>query len=422
MLSAEKNKLITEVGPGTPMGDYLRRYWMPIAGASEFDVIDVKPVRLMGEDLTLYKDHSGNFGLVDRHCAHRRADLSYGFVEKVGLRCNYHGWLFDQTGQCIEQPYEDTAHPNTRLKDRCKVKAYPVRELAGLLWAYMGPEPIPELPVWEPFTWKNGFREVVVSDVPCNWLQCQENSCDPVHFEWMHDNWSIRLKNEQKPYAAKHLQVKFEEFEHGFMYKRIREGANDTDALWTVGRVCLWPNAFYLGNHFEWRVPVDDENTLSISWFFMRVPKGREPYEQKTVPTWVSPIKGEDGRWISTHVINQDIIAWVGQGKVADRTKESLGASDRGIAMIRKRFFDELDAVAAGADAKGTIRDPEAAKFVELPYFQKREQVEGIRLEDYKNYPLLRTRLGAFRHCAGQPPEVRKAFEKAMGIEGLHFP
>jgi len=422
VLSAEKNKLITEVGPGTPMGNYLRRYWMPIAGASEFDDKEVKAVRLMGEDLTLYKDLSGNFGLVDRHCAHRRADLSYGFVEKVGLRCNYHGWLFDQTGQCIEQPYEDTAHPNTRLKDRCKVKAYPVRELAGMLWAYMGPEPAPELPVWEPFTWKNGFCEVVISDVPCNWLQCQENSCDPVHFEWMHDNWSIRLKNEKKPYAAKHLQVKFEEFEHGFLYKRIREGANDQDALWTVGRVCLWPNAFYLGNHFEWRVPVDDENTLSISWFFMRVPKGREPYEQDKIPTWFSPIKGEDGRWISTHVINQDIIAWVGQGRIADRTKETLGASDRGIAMIRKRFFDELDAVAAGADPKGTIRDPEAAKCVELPYFQKREQIEGIALEDYKNYPLLRGRLSAFRHCAGQPPEVRQAFERAMGIEGVQFP
>ena len=417
MLSAEKNKLITQVGPGTPMGDYLRRYWMPIAGASEFDATSVKPIRLMGEDLTLYKDLSGNYGLVDRHCAHRRADLSYGFVEQVGLRCNYHGWLYDQTGQCIEQPYEDTAHPNTRLKERCKVKAYPVKELAGLLWAYMGPQPVPELPVWEPFTWENGFREVVVSDVPCNWFQCQENSCDPVHFEWMHDNWSIRLKNEKKPYASKHLQVKFEEFDYGFLYKRIREGADENDLLWTIGRVCLWPNGFYLGNHFEWRVPVDDENTLSICWFFMRVPKGREPFQQKSVPTWVSPIKGDDGRWISTHVINQDIIAWVGQGTIADRSKETLGASDRGIAMIRKRLFDDLDAVAAGADPKGTIRSPNVAAFVELPYFQKKEQVEGIRLEDYPKYPLLNGRLKAFRHCYGQPTEVRKAFADAFGIE-----
>ena len=94
-------------------------------------------------------------------------------------------------------------------------------------------------------------------------------------------------------------------------------------------------------------MPVDDENTLSVAWFFMRVPKGREPYVQDKVPTWVSPIKDENGRWISSHVINQDIIAWVGQGTIADRTKENLGASDLGIAMIRKRFFDELDAMGA---------------------------------------------------------------------------
>ena len=117
------------------------------------------------------------------------------------------------------------------------------------------------------------------------------------------------------PMASRHLQLKFEEFDYGFIYKRIREDADERNPYWTVGRIALWPNGFYLGNHFEWRVPVDDENTLSVAWFFMRVPKGREPYVQDTVPTWVSPIKDENGRWISSHVINQDIIAWVGQGR-----------------------------------------------------------------------------------------------------------
>ena len=126
----------------------------------------------------------------------------------------------------------------------------------------------------------------------------------------------------------------------------MREDSDERNPYWTVGRIALWPNGFYLGNHFEWRVPVDDENTLSVAWFFMRVPKGREPYVQDSVPTWVSPIKDEQGRWISSHVINQDIIAWVGQGRIADRTKENIGASDLGIAMIRKRLFDDLDAIA----------------------------------------------------------------------------
>jgi len=414
VLSAEKNKILTQVGPGTPMGEYLRRYWMPIAGASEFDTIAIKPIRLMGEDLVLYKDLSGRFGLLDRHCPHRRADLAYGFVEDTGIRCNYHGWRMDEAGRVVEQPYDDIVNP--RPRGRCTTRAYPVKEAAGLLWAYMGPQPAPELPIWEPFTWENGFREVVISDIPCNWFQCQENSCDPVHFEWMHENWSARLNGASGPYAAKHLKLVFEEFDYGFIYKRVREGQREGDPVWTVGRVTLWPNGFYLGNHFEWRVPVDDENTLSVCWFFMRVPKGREPYVQDKVPTWHSPIKDENGRWISSHVINQDIIAWVGQGTIADRSKETLGASDLGIAMMRKRYFDDLDGLAAGREPKAIIRNPNVASCVELPNITKTTSVEGITLTEHENYPLLKARLKSFRHCFGQPPEVRRAFEEAMGI------
>ena len=109
VLSAEKNKILTQVGPGTPMGDYLRRYWHPIGGASELDTNPIKAMRLLGEDLVLYKDLGGQYGLIDRNCPHRRADLSYGFVEQTGIRCNYHGWLMDQRGNVIEQPYDDTS-------------------------------------------------------------------------------------------------------------------------------------------------------------------------------------------------------------------------------------------------------------------------------------------------------------------------
>ena len=152
MLSSDKNKVLTQVGPGTPMGDYLRRYWQPIAGASELDANPIRAIRLLGEDLVLYKDLGGRYGLVDRHCPHRRADLSYGFVEETGIRCNYHGWLMDEAGRVIEQPYDDTVNPKSKAKERCTTGAYPVKECAGLLFAYMGPQPVPELPVWEPFT------------------------------------------------------------------------------------------------------------------------------------------------------------------------------------------------------------------------------------------------------------------------------
>jgi 5,5'-dehydrodivanillate O-demethylase oxygenase subunit len=121
-------ELLTQTGAGTPMG-----YWWPIAGASELDRPGTEPVRLMGEDLVLYKDLGGRSGLIDRHCRHRRADLSYGYVEERGLRCNYHGWLYDERGSCLAQPYEDVAHPDARLKDEIRIKAYPVAELGGLI-------------------------------------------------------------------------------------------------------------------------------------------------------------------------------------------------------------------------------------------------------------------------------------------------
>jgi len=225
MLTEEENRTFAAVGPGTLMGELMRRYWMPVAAETEMDDTPIKPVRVMGEDLTLYKDKSGNYGLVDRHCPHRRADMSYGFVEDCGLRCSYHGWLFDESGRCLQQPFEDIAHPEARFKDRVHIKAYPVEAKAGLLWAYLGPAPAPLVPTWEPFTWPNGFVQIVMTEIPCNWFQCQENSIDPVHVEWQHSNWTQYLKGLEGPRTPTHLRVGFDEFEYGFQYRRILEAA-----------------------------------------------------------------------------------------------------------------------------------------------------------------------------------------------------
>ena len=204
----------------------------------------------------------------------------------------------------------------------------------------------------------------------------------------------------------------FEEFDYGFIYKRVREGRDEGDPVWTVGRVTLWPNGFYLGNHFEWRVPIDDENTLSVCWFFMRVPKGREPYVQDKVPTWVSPIKDANGRWISSHVINQDIIAWVGQGTIADRSKENLGASDLGIAMMRKRLFDELDAVAQGRGAKGDDAQRQCRQDASSCRTSPRRRAsKASRSRSTRTIRCSKSRLKGFRHCyrsaARSAPRVR---------------
>lgn len=420
MLSEDKNRQLTQVGPGTPMGEVLRRHWHPIAGIDELERNAVKPVRLMGEDLVLFKDLSGQFGLVDRQCAHRRADLSYGFVEDNGIRCNYHGWQYDADGQCVAQPYEDQVDPQARRKCKVKLKAYKVQPLAGLLWAYMGPLPAPELPDWAPFHWPNGFVQAVFSEVPCNWLQTQENSIDPVHFEWMHANWSRRLRGMAGPegegYAPTHLKLAFEAFEHGFLYKRITADTDERHPLWTIGRVCLWPTGFFLGDHFEWRVPVDDQNTLSVTWSFIRVPREAEPYRQTSIPTWVSPIRDTDGRWLTSHVINQDIVAWVGQGRIADRTRENLGASDRGIAMLRRQLFEDIDAVLAGRDPKGVLRDPERNQRVELPSDSRDFFLNGLPLADYQRHPKWARLLNHFIFHAGQPAWVQQAHEQATGV------
>src|SRR5215471_12976899 len=397
MLDAATNQLLTQTAAGTPMGNLLRRYWMPVGAVSEFDHQTVKPVRLMGEDLVLYKDLNGTFGLVDRHCPHRRADMSYGFVERCGLRCNYHGWLFDEAGRCTEQPYEEMEAAEAKFKDRVRIKAYPVQALAGLLWAYLGPQPAPLVPNWEPFTWKNGFVQIVFAEIPCNWFQCQENSVDPVHFEWMHMNWSRRLGSRIGPYSPRHLQLAFDEFDYGIVYRRIRQGMSEADPMWTVGRVCLWPNALFTGDHFEWRVPMDDENTLSVTWAFSRVPKEREPYEQATIPSWHGPVKDpETGRWITSHVMNQDFVAWVGQGVIADRTKEHLGQSDRGILMLRRRFFDDLERGAKAQDPKGVIRDAGINRCVSLPIAHRTAFVDGMSLEELLKHPIFSTQLAGY--------------------------
>jgi 5,5'-dehydrodivanillate O-demethylase oxygenase subunit len=410
MLTPEQNNLLTQTGAGTPMGELLRRYWWPIAGVSELDEQPTKPVRLMGEDLALYKDKSGRYGLLDRHCPHRRADLTYGYTEECGLRCSYHGWHFDAEGNCLEQPYDDVAHPEANLKAQVKVKAYPVEECGGLLWAYLGPKPAPCLPRWEFFEWKNGFRQIVLSELDCNWLQCQENSIDPVHNEWQHSHWNLRMLG-KSGVAPKHLKVGFEEFEYGYTYKRITDVSGEKDPLWTVGRVCLWPYALFTGTHVEFRVPVDDTNTLSVGWFYAHVPKERQPYEQNTIPTWNGPVRDpKTGRFLSSHIMNQDFIAWIGQGAIAQRDKEFLSTSDLGITMIRRRFLKDLETIAAGGDPKAVIRDPSVARNVVLPVADRDGTMDGVgrRVEP--------GRVPIFPFQAGMPDSVKQEWERAMGI------
>ncbi len=238
MLSAQENERLTRVGPGTPMGELMRRYWHPVAAAAELDAHPVKAVKLLGESLVLYRDLQGRLGLIGDTCPHRRISLEYGITEAEGLRCPYHGWMFDQTGQCIEMPAEPA---DSTFPCRVKIAGYPVEELGGLIFAYLGPEPVPLVPRWDLFVMDGIWRDIGVTEIPCNWMQCMENSLDPVHTEWLHghyynfvmgqrNQWDARGQRMAGRLTPHHVKIGFDVFDHGIIKRRVREGG--------VGRRC----------------------------------------------------------------------------------------------------------------------------------------------------------------------------------------
>jgi 5,5'-dehydrodivanillate O-demethylase len=237
----------------------------------------------------------------------------------------------------------------------------------------------------------------------------------------MHENWGNRQRTGEVKYGAKHLELDFKEFEFGFTYHRIKENTTSTDEAWTVGRVCLWPNGFFLGEHFEWRVPIDDHNTLSITWKYTRVPQEREPYVQGQIPTWYGPVVDAQGEWIDTHVMNQDFLAWVGQGVIADRSLEQLSASDRGIVAMRRRFFEEPDALEDGQEPKGLIRDPLRNVKVPLPMVYGDQVTQSRTLSEIAAHRTLKAFYTSYIFQAGQPDWVKQLASEALGFQVGEF-
>jgi 5,5'-dehydrodivanillate O-demethylase len=173
----------------------------------------------------------------------------------------------------------------------------------------------------------------------------------------------------------------------------------------------------FTGNHVEFRVPIDDGNALSVIWHFSRVPREREPYVQNSIPTWQGPIADPaTGRWITSHVMNQDFVTWVGQGRIADRSQEYLAPSDRGIMMIRRRFLNDLEAVKDGRDPKAVIRDPAVNRAIALPVAEREKFIDGFERADFLRDPFSRRNLQGYIFQTGQPAEVRAAFLAAMGF------
>ena len=383
MLTKAQNDELTRVGPGTPMGELMRRYWHPIAPASELDENPTREVRLLGEDLVLYKDRSGALGLIDRFCAHRRVNLSYGIPEERGLRCMYHGWLYDETGQCIEQPFEETVRPEARFKDKIKMKGYRVEELGGLIFAYLGPEPAPLVPRWD-FLVQGGNtrRELFITEIPCNWLQCQENSLDPIHLEWLHGYYGMYTAERKGlveegaagrwvASAGHHRKIGFEVFDYGIIKRRIWSTTSEESSQWELGHPILFPNILHQGGDgryfLQFRVPIDDMTTWHLEYTMYWLPEWLNLPPQKNIPVTYYPLRDERGYLRNDDILDQDHMAWVAQGELMDRSLEHLGESDRGIILFRKLLQEQMAVVQDGGDPMCVIRDPAKNEYVHIP-------------------------------------------------------
>ncbi len=376
MLTAQENELLTRIGPGTPMGALMRRYWHPIAAASEMREAWTKRVRLLGEDLVLFRNRSGGFGLIEEQCPHRRASLAYGIPTAEGIRCPYHGWEFDATGACIDQPNEPA---ESRFKDKVRTPAYAVEELGGLLFAYLGPAPRPLVPRLDGFVAAGAIRMVGRAIVPCNWLQIMENSVDPVHTEWLHGHlYELQREaaGEKVAISKHHLKIAFDEFDYGIYKRRLLEGQPEDADDWKTGHPMVFPTILAVGNAsdawrmhaFQIRVPIDDTHTMHY-WYNAYVPLAGQPVPAHLlddVPVYDVPYVDDRGAYLIDLIDAQDIMAWVTQGPIADRTRETLGASDRGITLYRRMLRRELAKVEAGEDPIGVLRDPARNATIDL--------------------------------------------------------
>jgi 5,5'-dehydrodivanillate O-demethylase len=392
MITEQDNARLTSVMKGTPGGEMLRRYWYPIATAAEMTDRWTKHVRLLGEDLVLYRDRSGRMGLIGEFCPHRRASLAYGIPAIDGIRCPYHGWKFDGTGSCIEQPNEPEG---STFKEKVSLPGYAVGELGGLIWGYLGPQPAPLIPKLDGFVVEPAVRMIGKALVPCNWLQIMENSCDPVHTEWLHGHLQEFVEEQRdgiKPSFAisrHHVKIAFDEFEYGMYKRRLYEGQSEDADDWKVGHPVFFPATLAVGSKrhgsrtysFQIRVPVDNENTMHY-WYNaytihpdVEIPK----HMLDTVAQYDVPFRNDRGDFLLELLDAQDVMAWVTQGPIAKRELEKLGTTDRGVIMFRKMVEREIDNVEAGRDPMGTIRDAEKNGIIDLHVeFDKGMMADGM--------------------------------------------
>src|SRR5579862_8933968 len=362
---------LTCVGRGTPMGELLRRYWHPVGLISDAGE-QPRMVRVLGEDLVLFRDRSGRAGLVYPRCAHRGASLYYGRTEERGIRCCYHGWLFDVEGHCLEQPFVT----NRGSASVVRQPAYPLQERYGLIFAYLGPpEKRPLLPRYNLLEQLAPGEHIEADDssigsggpaiVPCNWLQHYENVMDPYHVAVLHSSFSGVQFSEQMKLVP---QVRFENASYGVRSIQLRDLGDRkvhqrvTEVVLPTIRAVANPRAEQAGrcSLLGWVLPIDDTTFRIYSAGRVRSPgelgSGRSRFNGKA---WTELTPEEHQR------MPGDYEAQVGQGPISFHSEEHLVSTDRGISMLRAMLQRQVEIVAQGGDPVGVAFEG-ASDLVEL--------------------------------------------------------
>ncbi len=356
--SLEPDPELTKVGPDTPCGDYLRRFWMPFEMTERVKDLP-RRVRLLGEDLVCFRDKSGTWGLLHINCSHRGTSLEFGIVEDKGLRCCYHGWKYAADGTILETPGEP---PASKIKDRVRHGAYPVVEFRGLLFAYLGPAAeMPPFPNFDMYDLANDTMVPFIIPSPCNWLQISENSFDPYHTVFLHAR--VVRSQFENDYFAYLPVIEIFERQHGFFYLNARRVE---DRIWLRVHDHLHPNFSQNGSMFpsgdkpeyflragltRWVVPVDDTHSLTVAW---------RHFIDGADPRGIG--KPEDCGYNKVDFYGQtdersyeqrqrdpgDYDAWTSQGAINVHRRENLGHTDLGVARVRQKMREEIRALKAG--------------------------------------------------------------------------
>ncbi|MGE4339904.1 MAG: Rieske 2Fe-2S domain-containing protein [Pigmentiphaga sp.] len=386
MISAERNELMTRVGPGTQAGALLRRYWQPVALSEELEgERPVRAVRLMGQDLVLFRDEQGRLGLIDRDCPHRGADLAYGRLEQGGLRCPFHGWLFDVSGACLETPAEPVG---SKMHTTIRQGSYPVVERSGIIFGYLGPDTPPEFPEFDCFVAPDSHTFAFKGLFECNWLQALEVGIDPAHASFLHrffedaDTTESYGKQFRGASADSELaitavlrdydrpEIRVETTDYGMRLLALRELSAEERHVRVTNLV--FPQAIVIPMSAEmtisqWHVPVDDTHCYWYAIFtsFTGPVNKQQMREQRLelyeLPDYTSRKNkrsnyGFDAREQLTqtytgmgHDINvHDQWAVESQGPIQNRTREHLGSTDKGIVAYRRMLLNAIAAAQSG--------------------------------------------------------------------------